>query len=72
MKIKKLLDPKTIFIDPIMTWPFVIGIRERAAGKEMDKKRWLNSSQQRSWEEGWDLMDKFMAMESDLKSHGLM
>ena len=56
----KMLDPKQTYIDPIMTFPFVVGMRERMAGEPKQKGRWLTSAQQVYWEEGWDFMDEFL------------
>jgi hypothetical protein len=51
-----LLSPG--YLDPIMTYPFVVGMRERQEGKPFDKKRWLTTHQQRAWAEGWTIMDE--------------
>ena len=59
---KKILDPKQTFIDPPMTWPFVIGIKEALKGDPKDPKRWLNQMQQRAWGEGWDLGAELAAL----------
>lgn len=57
---KRMLDPKNKYVDPIMTYPFVIGVKERASGEPKEKNRWLTGQQQRAWEEGWDLMDELL------------
>ena len=63
----RILDPK-VHINPISTFAFANGFRDRMAGMPKEKGRWLTTRQQNSWEEAWDIMDELLQLREENKA----